>query len=134
MVKYKIMHVSSIVVAIAMAIALLYAILFGFDVSVEKLLGVKRSLRDVAIVLWTILLPGWFWFEEAWFAPQPSDATAVNAFLENQRKARLTWVLIASAIGAVIGWSAPESQSKNPASQSTPPIASGQVSQPTGTK
>ena len=74
-------------------------------------IGIHRSLRDVAIALWSFLLPSWFTVEEAWFAPK--DGAELNDFRELQRKARLTWTIADGAVGILIGATAPSGPSQN---------------------
>jgi formate-dependent nitrite reductase cytochrome c552 subunit len=90
------------------------------DAVVLDAIGIHRSLRDVAIALWSFLLPSWFTVEEAWFAPK--DGAELNDFRELQRKARLTWTIAAGAVGILIGATAPSGPSQTHTTYN-PPIS-----------
>src|SRR5437868_7711213 len=91
--------------------------IFGWNIYLDAI-GVHRSMRDVAIALWSFLLPSWFTVEEAWFTP--NDATKLNDFRELQRKARLTWTIAAGAVGILIGVTAQSSDSSGHTTNNLP--------------
>ena len=93
-------HIVTVVAAAVAAMAVLAAMIFGWNYYLD-MIGIHRSLRDVSIALWSFLLPSWFTVEEAWFAPK--DPTKLNDFRDLQRKARLTWTIVAGAISIIIG-------------------------------
>ncbi|MBP2302699.1 hypothetical protein [Azospirillum picis] len=101
------LHIFAIVLAILCAIALLVGMLFGHQVTLERQLGLPRSLRDISVALWAFLLPAWFMLEDVWFAPDGSDPAKIRRFRDAQQKARLTWVVVGGAVGIVIGLTAP---------------------------
>jgi hypothetical protein len=94
------------IIATLIGVALLAGILFGWSVRLDKVLGVDRSLRDLSVALWAFLVPAWYQLEEAWFAPV-GDPDEMERFIQNQKKARLTWTIIGGAAAIVIGISAP---------------------------
>jgi hypothetical protein len=93
-------HLAAILAASVAAVALFAAMILGWNYYLD-FIGIHRTLRDVAIALYAFLLPSWFTVEEAWFSPK--DATQLESFRELQRKARLTWTIVAGAISIVIG-------------------------------
>jgi hypothetical protein len=97
-------HIAAAFGASVAAIALFVAMIFGWNRYLDAI-GIHRSLRDVAIALWSFLLPSWFTVEEAWFSPK--DPTKRDDFRERQRKAQLTWTIVAGAVGIIIGVTAP---------------------------
>jgi hypothetical protein len=101
-------HIAAVLAATAAAVAVLAGMILGWNIYLDAI-GVHRSVRDVAIALWSFLLPSWFTVEEAWFTP--NDATKLNDFRELQRKARLTWTIAAGAVGILIGVTAQSSDS-----------------------
>jgi hypothetical protein len=96
----------SAICAATVAILLLASMLFGHNLKLEAIIGVKRTARDIAIALWAFLLPAWFTLEEMWFAPK--DAEKLAAFREAQQKARFTWVVASGAVAILIGTTAPQ--------------------------
>jgi hypothetical protein len=113
-------HIAAVVAASIAAIAVLAAMIFGWNIYLDAI-GVHRSMRDVAIALWSFLLPSWFTVEEAWFTPK--DAAKLNDFRELQRKARLTWTIVAGAVGIIIGVTAPSGGPSPAHTTSNPPIS-----------
>ncbi|MDX3899365.1 MAG: hypothetical protein QHC40_02450 [Sphingobium sp.] len=101
-------HLPSIWAAIALAVILLIAILLGSGEPFPAGIGGKRSVRDVALALWTFLVPAWFMIEELWFSPPKSDPAAIERFLVAQHKARVTWTVIGGAVAIMIGVTAPD--------------------------
>ena len=93
-------HLAAVLAATVAAMALFASMIFGWNYYLD-VVGIHRTLRDVAIALYAFLLPSWFTVEEAWFSPK--DATKLENFRELQRKARLTWTIVAGAISIVIG-------------------------------
>jgi hypothetical protein len=92
-------HLDTVIAATVAAVALFAAMIFGWDHYLDAI-GIHRSLRDVAIALWAFLLPSWFTVEEVWFAPK--DPVKLDEFRELQRKARLTWTVVAGAVSIII--------------------------------
>jgi hypothetical protein len=101
-------HIAAVLGATVAAIALFGAMIFGWNYYLDAI-GIYRSLRDVAIALWAFLLPSWFTVEEAWFSPK--DPAELDDFRDLQRKARLTWTIVAGAVGIIIGVTAPSGSS-----------------------
>jgi len=102
-------HIAAAAAATVAAAAILAAMIFGWNYYLDAI-GIHRSLRDVAIALWSFLLPSWFTVEEAWFSPK--DAAKLDDFRELQRKARLTWTIADGAVGILIGATAPSGPSQ----------------------
>ena len=102
-------HIAAAAAATVAAAAILAAMIFGWNYYLDAI-GIHRSLRDVAIALWSFLLPSWFTVEEAWFAPK--DGAELNDFRELQRKARLTWTIADGAVGILFGATAPSGPSQ----------------------
>jgi hypothetical protein len=98
--EYTYGHLAAVLAASVGAVAVFAAMIFGWNYYLDAL-GIHRTLRDVAIALYAFLLPSWFTVEEAWFAPK--DPVKLESFRELQRKARLTWTIVAGAISIVIG-------------------------------
>ena len=73
----------------------------GPQLWVPPFLGGDRSWRQIALALWSFLLPAWFSLEEMWFAP--IDKKQRESFAASQRKARATWVVAAGAVAILIG-------------------------------
>jgi hypothetical protein len=114
-------HIAAVLAATVAAAAVLAGMIFGWNIYLDAI-GVHRSMRDVAIALWSFLLPSWFTVEEAWFAPK--DATKLDDFRELQRKARLTWTIVAGAIAIIIGATAQSTDSSSRAhTTNNPPIS-----------
>ena len=67
-------HMAAAGAATVAAAAVLAAMIFGWNYYLDAI-GIHRSLRDVAIALWSFLLPSWFTVEEAWFAPKNGGGT-----------------------------------------------------------
>jgi len=93
-------HLAAVLTASVAAVALFAAMILGWNYYLDAI-GIHRTLRDVAIALYAFLLPSWFTVEEAWFSPK--DPAKLESFRELQRKARLTWTIVAGAISIVIG-------------------------------
>ncbi len=93
-------HLAAVLAAGIAAVALFAAMILGWNYYLD-VIGIHRTLRDVAIALYAFLLPSWFTVEEAWFSPK--DPTKLESFRELQRKARLTWTIAAGAISIIIG-------------------------------
>jgi hypothetical protein len=93
-------HLAAVLAASVAAVALFGAMILGWNYYLD-VIGIHRTLRDVAIALYAFLLPSWFTVEEAWFSPK--DPTKLDSFRELQRKARLTWTIVAGAISIIIG-------------------------------
>ena len=113
-------HIAAVLAATVAAAAVLAGMIFGWNIYLDTI-GVHRSVRDVAIALWSFLLPSWFTVEEAWFAPK--DATKLEDFRELQRKARLTWTIAAGAIAIIIGATAQSTDSSRAHTTDNPPIS-----------
>ena len=112
-------HMAAAAAATVAAAAVLAAMIFGWNYYLDAI-GIHRSLRDVAIALWSFLLPSWFTVEEAWFSPKAG--AELNDFRELQGKARLTWTIAAGAVGILIGATAPSSPSQTHTTYN-PPIS-----------
>jgi hypothetical protein len=112
-------HMAAAAAATVAATAVLAAMIFGWNYYLDAI-GIHRSLRDVAIALWSFLLPSWFTVEEAWFSPK--DGAELNDFRDLQRKARLTWTIAAGAVGILIGATAPSGPSQTHTTYN-PPIS-----------
>ena len=112
-------HMAAAAAATVAATAVLAAMIFGWNYYLDAI-GIHRSLRDVAIALWSFLLPSWFTVEDAWFSPK--DGAELNDFRELQRKARLTWTIAAGAVGILIGATAPSGPSQTHTTYN-PPIS-----------
>lgn len=93
-------HLAAVLAASIAAVVLFAAMILGWNYYLDTI-GIHRTLRDVAIALYAFLLPSWFTVEEAWFSPK--DPAKLESFRELQRKARLTWTIVAGAISIVIG-------------------------------
>jgi hypothetical protein len=102
-------HRAAVLGAIAGALVLLAAMLFGWHFNLKEVLGVDRYLRDIAVALWAFLLPAWFTVEELWFSPPSTNPAQLEKFREGQRKARATWAIVGGAVAIVIGATAPPS-------------------------
>jgi hypothetical protein len=113
-------HIAAVLAATVAAAAVLAGMILGWNIYLDAI-GVHRSMRDVAIALWSFLLPSWFTVEEAWFAPK--DATKLEDFRELQRKARLTWTIAAGAIAIIIGATAQSTDSSRAHNADNPPIS-----------
>jgi hypothetical protein len=113
-------HIAAVLGATVAAIALFSAMIFGWNYYLDSI-GIHRSLRDVAIALWAFLLPSWFTVEEAWFSPK--DPAKLDDFRELQRKARLTWTIVAGAVGIIIGVTAPSGGPSPAHTTNNPPIS-----------
>ena len=118
-------HTVLIISAVIIAIALLAGILFGAREPLPKSIGADQSVRDVALALWTFLIPAWFMVESAWFTPPEEDPSALKRFLAAQNAARLTWTVVGGAVAIVIGATAPDLQVQKDAS-SKPNVVSSQ--------
>jgi hypothetical protein len=118
--KMTVGHLAAVLGATVAAVALFGAMLFGWNYYLDAI-GIHRSLRDVAIALWAFLLPSWFTVEEAWFAPK--DPTKLDDFRELQRKARLTWTIVAGAVGIIIGVTAPAGEPFRAHPTNNPPVS-----------
>ena len=112
-------HIAAVLAATVAAATVLAGMIFGWNIFLDTI-GVHRSVRDVAIALWSFLLPSWFTVEEAWFSPK--DPAKLDDFRELQRKARLTWTIAAGAVGILIGATAPSGPSQNHTTYN-PPIS-----------
>jgi hypothetical protein len=113
-------HIAAVLAATIAAAAVLAGMIFGWNIYLDTI-GVHRSVRDVAIALWSFLLPSWFTVEEAWFSPK--DATKLDDFRELQRKARLTWTIAAGAIAIIIGATAQSTDSSRAHTTNNSPIS-----------
>jgi hypothetical protein len=113
-------HIAAVLAATIAAAAVLAGMIFGWNIYLDTI-GVHRSVRDVAIALWSFLLPSWFTVEEAWFSPK--DATKLDDFRELQRKARLTWTIAAGAIAIIIGATAQSTDSSRAHTTNNPPVS-----------
>jgi len=113
-------HMAAAGAATVAAAAVLAAMIFGWNYYLDAI-GIHRSLRDVAIALWSFLLPSWFTVEEAWFSPK--DAAKLDDFRELQRKARLTWTIAAGAIAIIIGATAQSTDSSRAHTTNNPPVS-----------
>ena len=113
-------HMAAAGAATVAAAAVLAAMIFGWNYYLDAI-GIHRSLRDVAIALWSFLLPSWFTVEEAWFAPKVG--AELNDFRELQRKARLTWTIAAGAIAIIIGATAQSTDSSRAHTTNNPPVS-----------
>jgi len=113
-------HIAAVLAATIAAAAVLAGMLFGWNIYLDTI-GVHRSVRDVAIALWSFLLPSWFTVEEAWFSPK--DAAKLDDFRELQRKARLTWTIAAGAIAIIIGATAQSTVSSRAHTTNNPPVS-----------
>ena len=68
-------HIAAVLAATIAAAAVLAGLIFGWNIYLDTI-GVHRSVRDVAIALWSFLLPPWFTVEEAWFHQKmPQNST-----------------------------------------------------------
>jgi len=68
-------HIAAVLAATIAAAAVLAGMIFGWNIYLDTI-GVHRSVRDVAIALWSFLLPPWFTVEEAWFHQKmPQNST-----------------------------------------------------------
>jgi len=113
-------HIAAVLAATIAAAAVLAGMIFGWNIYLDTI-GVHRSVRDVAIALWSFLLPSWFTVEEAWFSPK--DAAKLDDFRELQRKARLTWTIAAGAIAIIIGATAQSTDSSRAHTTNNPPVS-----------
>ena len=113
-------HIAAVLAATIAAAAVLAGLIFGWNIYLDTI-GVHRSVRDVAIALWSFLLPSWFTVEEAWFSPK--DAAKLDDFRELQRKARLTWTIAAGAIAIIIGATAQSTDSSRAHTTNNPPVS-----------
>jgi uncharacterized membrane protein YfcA len=93
-------HLAAVLAASVAAVVLFASMILGWNYYLDAI-GIHRTLRDVAIALYAFLLPSWFTVEEAWFSPK--DPAKLESFRELQRKARLTWTIVAGAISIIIG-------------------------------
>jgi hypothetical protein len=83
-------------------ILLFLCILFGHSFSLD-IIGVKSTLREMALALWAFLLPAWFTVEAMWFAPPTTDHKAIAEFHADQNRARATWLIVGGVITILIG-------------------------------
>ena len=113
-------HIAAVLAATIAAAAVLAGMIFGWNIYLDTI-GVHRSVRDVAIALWSFLLPSWFTVEEAWLSPK--DAAKLDDFRELQRKARLTWTIAAGAIAIIIGATAQSTDSSRAHTTNNPPVS-----------
>jgi hypothetical protein len=103
---HRFVAVSSAIIAVA----ILVGILLGWNVPMNNVLGINKSLRDVLVPFWAFIVPAFFVAEEAVFAPKADTHTPaqLNAFLKGQQTARIVWLVIGGSVGVLIGMQQPE--------------------------
>lgn len=116
----KIGHKAAIFLAICVQVALVAGVLFGFNVQLEPYIGVRRTLREVSVALWAVLVPGWFALEARIFSPKDRRDERFAAFVEAQRTGHGVATLLGAVIAATLGTSAPPVKDVSlPASQTS---------------
>lgn len=94
-------HRPVVIAANLIALGLLLAALFGHKILLDDYIGIHKSLREVAVALWALLVPGWFTIEERW-APPSSDQSALEAFRTAQQTGRTIWSVVGAAVFTVV--------------------------------
>jgi hypothetical protein len=78
---------------------LLFCVLSGGRYYLDDLIAIHKTLRDVSLALWTLLLPAWFNIEDRW---APKDPEAKLAFHESQKTGRTIWTVAGAAVLAIV--------------------------------
>lgn len=100
-----------------LALIVLLSALFGFNVHLDDIFGVSRTLREVSTAAWALLVPAWFTIEDQW---APTEEEKLKEFRHAQQTGRIIWATVGALVFTVV-LAAPNAG--NSPANAKPPIA-----------
>jgi len=81
-------------------LALLAGALFGWNHHLT-VFGSDRTVREVSVAPYSLLLPLWFTLEQEYWEPDKNDPNC-GRFRRGQRIFRIIWIVIGGGVGIIV--------------------------------